>query len=124
MAFTTAEIREIKQRLGYGNMTLGAAPYFEVTAVFEDVVAAYTDAYGEGYVRDTVLVALRLIDTGLSPSTFLGRRKALKVKDVELNPHELDDIEALRDWWLDRLSETLGVARVRPPGKGSAVVLE
>ena len=121
MAFTDAEIAEIKRYLGYGNMTVGALPYFDVTAVFETVVASYTSDDGITYVRSTVLVNLRACDAALAPSQLTGRMKAVKVGPIELNVNELEKLAALRSWWIDRLSETLRIPRVDVPGKGACV---
>jgi hypothetical protein len=122
MAFTDPEIQEIKNLLGYGNLTVGARPYFDVAAIFQVIVQQNCDAFGENYVRVTILPAVRGVEALLAPSVIASHFIASEIAEAKLDPKEKDRLTNLRDWWIGRLSETLQIKRV--PRNSSSADLE
>ncbi len=120
MSFRPTEIQEIKNRLGYGNLTALALPYIDVALVFETVVQNNTDAFGEGYVRDQLLPQIRQVETDI----FAARTKYVATEidgEVKVDPQMHQKYVRLREWLLDRLAETLKVPRARMRSLSSSV---
>lgn len=115
MALTTDELSQIKYHLGYGNLTVLARPYFDIARVFEDIVQNNVDAWGETYIRSTILPNLLTLEG----ETFSSRtnREVIKVDEVEFNPKASDELLSTREFWLSRLSVLTQVPRaVRSSG--------
>lgn len=119
---TDAEIQEIKQRLGYGSMTVGAFPYIATAPVFETVIKQNVNDYGIGYVRGTVLPNLRQIDTDIQDAR--ARYKASRLEgEVTLNPREHADLVGLRRFWVQELSSTVRVPVYEAAAAGGSPVV-
>lgn len=117
---TDAEIQEIKQRLGYGSMTALALPYIETALLFETVIQQNVNDYGIGYIRNTVLPNLRQLESDIF--TARARLKALRVGSISSNPDEIRKLERQEQYWLRKLSSTVRVQIVAPPGEGGSDV--
>ncbi len=113
-ALTNAQIQEIKNRLGYGNLTALALPYIETALVFETVVQQNLDDFGSNYILTIILPALQAIDTQIAAEITRFQAQEL-VGEVILDApgrmrEHLKLVEA-QDFWIGRLSETVRVAR-------------
>jgi hypothetical protein len=127
MAFSDPEIQEIKNRLGYGNLTELALPYVDVALVFETVVQNNTDAYGEARVRTVILPNLRTLDGGSTDATggIIAKartRYGIKelVGDVVFDTGgasggetQFDGILREKEYWISELESTVKVPRAR-----------
>jgi len=126
MALSDAEIIEIRRWLGYTGLTESARPYFDIATVFERIVRETIDPGQETYVRDTVLPALRRIDVQIDESNC--RLAASEVDEIKIRPDEFEALRKRQRFWVDRLSEVVGVAawdrrqEFGPPGHGHGEV--
>lgn len=110
-ALTDAELQEIKQRLGYPSMLRTALPYMQTALVFEDVVKNNVDDYGIGWIRNTILPQLRLIDVALGGDDLAFDKVVEVVGEVKLDMEQkLQLTKARRSYWLRELSTTVNVA--------------
>lgn len=105
MAFSTTELSQIKYFLDYGNLTMLARPYFDVALIFEDIIKNFTDTWGEGFVRSTILPNLSSLETSIMAASVLT--VATKVDEVTRNPAHLDELIAHRQFWVGRLESLL-----------------
>lgn len=122
MALTTAEIQECKFRLGYGNLTFLARPYFDIALVFEDVVQQNVDTtFGEPYLRSTIFPNLQQLDIDIMNCRTRFQASAL-VGEVILNPKELDRLLDLRYFWTDQLSNLIKVPIAEPINRAHAAI--
>ena len=122
MALSQAEIFQMKHYLGYTAVTALARPYFDIALVFEDVIQRYMDpAWGEGYLRNTILANLLQLDTDIMNCRTRFQANEL-VGDVKLNPKELERLQDLRCFWIEELSRITGVPQVRTSGSGDMEV--
>ncbi|TXH41899.1 MAG: hypothetical protein E6Q97_36655 [Desulfurellales bacterium] len=109
-SFSNAEIQEIKNYLGYGNLTADARPYFDIAMTFEDVIQTNVDDWGKTYVTGTILVNIRACDTAMAPSALTPRMTfEVGCEGARPNPNELKDLNRLRSHWIGLLSQTLKV---------------
>jgi hypothetical protein len=113
VALTDAEIQEIKNYLGYSSLTVLARPYFDIAAVFESVVQQNVNDWGVTYIRNTVLPNIRTAETKLAPSTLTDDMQIIQVDEVKFSENTLRNYTAAREWWIDRLAETIKVPRVK-----------
>ena len=121
--FTTDEIQEIKGRLGYGNLTANARPYFDIAMVFEDIVQNFTDDYGIARVRTVILPQLRTLDGGSTDGTggqIAAARKRYGIKELvgdvvfetgSTGRTQFDGLLAEIEFWTCELESTLKVKR-------------
>lgn len=120
MAFSTDELSQIKFHLGYGNLTILARPYFDIARVFEDVVQANMDSWGEGYVRTTILANLTQLDADIFSARTRYQASEL-IGEVRLNPREHEALLEQREYWLQRLEAAVKVPRAKPASSNSDV---
>lgn len=135
MAFSDSDIQEIKNRLGYGNLTELALPYIDVALVFETVVQNNTDAFGMARVSTVILPQLRALDGGSTDATggqIAASRKRYGVKelvgDVVFDTGgagggrtQLDSLLAEKEYWISELEATVRIPRARKLTSGSSV---
>lgn len=108
---TDAELQEIKQRMGYPAMTRAAYPYMQLALIFETAVRGNVDDYGIGWIRNTILPQLRLIDTALGGDDLAFDKVIEVVGDVKLDMRQKMALAKARQrYWLQQLSTTIGVA--------------
>lgn len=108
---TDAELQEMKQRMGYPSVLRTALPYIRAALVFEDVVKNNVDDYGIGFIRNTILPQLRLLDAALGGDDLAFDRVVEVVGDVKLDAQQkLQMAKARQRYWLGQLSTTIGVA--------------
>ena len=123
---TTAELQEIKQRMGYPSVLRTALPYMQAALVFEDVVANNVDDYGIGFIRATILPQLRLIDVALGGDDLAIDKVVEVIGEVKLDMQQkLQLARARQRYWLGVLSTTINV-RLHPSvggGGGAQIVL-
>lgn len=120
MALSTSEMQQVRRALGYGNLLASARPYFDIQLIFEDVVQQNLDpAWGEGYIRATILPEILSIEQQIIQSR--SRAKAtelvgeLKI-DAEKEFHILQDH---MEYWKDTLSDMLRIPRADRPSRGA-----
>ena len=115
MALSQAELEQCKNYLGYGSLTALARPYFDIAVVFEDVVQKTLDlTWAEGYVRNTVLFNLATVEVNIQSQVILLAQATELVGEVKIDAEKsFRSLTKLREFWIDRLSETLKVPRVR-----------
>jgi hypothetical protein len=118
--FTARETQAMKNRLGYGNVTVLALPYVDVALVFETVVQNNVDAYGESYVRDTILPNLTTLDGDIMAARKRYQADEL-VGEIKLNKDEHERLLVLREFWIGELESTIKVGRARKMSNPSAV---
>lgn len=133
-SFTDAETQEIKGRLGYGNLTANARPYFDIARVFEDIVQNFTDDYGIARVRTVILPQLRALDGGSTDATggvlaHARTRYGIKelVGDVVFDTggagggmNQFDSLLREIEYWTQQLESTLKVKRAPKLHRGSS----
>jgi hypothetical protein len=118
MALSNTEIQTVKNLMGYSNMTTLALPYIDVALVFETVVQNDLDAYGEGYIRATILPNLAQLDLDIMSARSRYKADEL-VGEIKLNKQEHERLLTLREYWLDRLAETIRIPRAGKVGRAS-----
>jgi hypothetical protein len=126
---TDEEIQKVKNYMGYGSMTALALPYLEWAPIFELVVQKNLNDFGITYIRSTILVNLAKIDTVLDPTGTTAQAFGIKelvgdvVFDTDPKGRALTQVQDLRDYWIERLSETVRIPRAVPlnPGMTSEV---
>lgn len=124
MALTPTETQTVKNWMGYGNLTVLALPYIDVAVVFETVVQNNLDAYGEGYIRSTILVNLAQLDVDI-----MNARKRFGIKelvgdvvfDTSTANRQLSQLMELREYWINRLAETIRIPRAKRIDNSSSV---
>lgn len=119
MSLRPIEIQEIKNKLGYSNLTTSALPYVDVLLALEQFVQNNLDAYGETYIRETLLPNIRQLETDI----FNVRTKVVASEvdgEVKIDPRVIDKLQGLRSWWIDRLSETVRCPRAEQLARRSA----
>lgn len=112
---------QVRRALGYGNLLASARPYFDIQLVFEDVVQDNLDpAWGEGYIRNTILPEILSIEQQIIQS-----RSRLKVTELT-GEAKLDAEKEFRglmshlDYWKNELSTMLRIPRAPTPGNGGS----
>ena len=110
------------QRPESQHLTASARPYFDIALVFADVVQANLDpAWGEGYIRNTILPQLLCIDQQIITS-----RSKLGTLEV-VGTVKLDGMQEFRglmshlDYWKNELSMILRIPRTDRPGKNGGL---
>lgn len=125
MALSPSEMMQVRRALGYGNLLASARPYFDIQLVFEDVVQDNLDpAWGEGYIRSTILPELLSIEQQIIQSR--SRAKATELVG-ELKIDAEKEFWVLRnhlEYWKDQLSEMLRIPRADKPGRGAGWDIE
>src|SRR6185503_3220957 len=121
MSLTAPEIQTVKNLMGYGNVTALALPYIDVALVFETVIQNDLDAYGEGYIRSTILPNVAQLDIDIFNARTRYQADEL-VGEVKLNKNEHDRLLTLREYWIDRLSDTIRVPRAPRTGNASGMM--
>lgn len=124
MALTDTEIQTVKNLLGYGSMTPLALPYLEYAPIFEQVVQQNLNAFGETYIRSTILPNVADLDVKLQNAAIRYGIKELvgdAVLDTSPSNTQHAQLLRLRGYWLDRLSETVRIPRANKP---SSAVME
>lgn len=123
MALSPSEMQQIRRALGYGNLLASARPYFDIQLIFEDVVQQNLDpAWGEGYIRGTILPEILNIELQV-----INSRSRLKVTEL-VNEIKLDAEKEFRglmnhlDFWKNELSTMLCIPRVPRRGYGSDTI--
>jgi hypothetical protein len=113
MALSTAELQRCRFWLGYHNLLASARPYFDIALIFEDIVLQNLDtAWGEGYVRGTILPNLDAVDSAIQAQVLLQVQAAELVGDIKLDAAAaFRSLRNLSEYWKDQLSQVLGVER-------------
>ena len=125
MALTTAEIQEIKYRMGYGAISVTASPYIDTAPAFETLIQQNVNAFGETEIRTVCLPRLRQLSTDIYNAR--NRLKAIElVGEVKLNTKEIEKLRDSEKIELDRLCSLTRIPLAPKPGRaggGAAVVL-
>lgn len=124
MALSDTEIQTVKNLMGYGNVTALALPYIDVALAFETVIQNDLDAYGEGYIRSTILPNVAQLDTDIQTArTRYGIKELVGdvVFDTDPSNRQHAQLLALREYWIDRLAETIRIPRAGKPGRASSM---
>ena len=124
MALSQSELQQCRFWLGYTNLLASARPYLDIATVFEDVVQSNLDpAWGEGYVRNTILPNLTATETALQTQVLLQAQAVELVGDVKLDVALAQrTLQNQIEYWKDQLSATLGVPRADRKGSSNLVV--
>lgn len=120
MALTDTQIQTVKNLMGYGNLTVLALPYIDVAVVFETVVQNNLDAYGENYLTATILPNVAQLDLDIMNARARYQADEL-VGEVKLNKNEHERLLTLREYWIDRLAETIRIPRAARVGTTSGM---
>lgn len=115
MGLKPFELQQIRNWMGYGNITRLALPYIDTAPVFEVVVQNNLDEFGEKVIREKWIPQITQVETDI----FEARRryKVLEIPgDVKLNEKEHRRLLELRSWLIDRLAETIRVPRAKLKG--------
>lgn len=125
MALSQAEMQQCRFWLGYTNLLASARPYFDIALVFDDVVQSNLDpAWGEGYLRGTVLPNLIATESALQSQVLLQVQATELVGDVKLDSANAQRVlQNQIDYWKDQLSATLGVPRADRDSKSNSITL-
>jgi len=116
MALTAAQVQQCKHWLGYGNLTAVAIPYFDISLVFEEVIATNLEqTWAEPYLTNTILPNLLQLDIDIMACRTRFQALVL-VGDVELNPKEMDRLLDLQWYWIKQLSSTIKIEVANGPG--------
>jgi hypothetical protein len=120
-----AELEQCKFYLGYGNLTARAIPFFDIAVTFEDVVQKNLDiTWAEGYVRGTILVNLSALDAQLQAQIVLQAQATELVGDVKIDAmNAFRSLTTLREFWIDRLSDTVMVPRLNRSNSQSITLM-
>lgn len=121
---TATEIQTVKNLMGYGNVTALALPYIDVELVFETVIQNDLDAYGESYIRSTILPNIAQLDTDIyTARTRYGIKELVGdvVFDTAPSNRQHSQLMELREYWINRLAETIRVPRARTVSNSSSV---
>lgn len=124
MALTPTETQTVKNLMGYGNLTVLALPYVDVAVVFETVVQNNLDAYGEGYIRTTILPNVAQLDTDImSVRNRYGIKELVGdvVFDTTPSGRQHTQLIELREYWIDRLAQTIRIPRAAKINNSSSV---
>ena len=116
MALKPKELQQIKNVMGYGNITSLALPYIDVALVFETVIQNNVDAFGEDKIRD-LLPKIEQLEQDI----FDARTKYVVselVGEVKINDRHHQKLVELREWEIDRLAETVRVPRAKMKAVG------
>lgn len=113
MALSRSELQQCKFWLGYSALLASARPYFDIALVFDDVVQQNLDpAWGEGYVRNTILPNLTATETAIQQQVLLQAQATELVGDVKLDVSAaFRALVNLSEYWKDQLSNVLAVPR-------------
>lgn len=120
MALSTSEMQQVRRALGYGNLLASARPYFDIQLIFEDVVQQNLDpAWGEGYIRATILPEILNIEQQIIDSRTRAMATEL-VGDLKMDAEkEFWVLQNHLEYWKDALSDMLRIPRADRPGKGA-----
>lgn len=124
MALTPTETQTVKNLMGYGNLTVLALPYVDVAVVFETVVQNNLDAYGEGYIRSTILPNVAQLDTDImSVRNRYGIKELVGDVVFDTTPagRQHTQLLELREYWIDRLAQTIRIPRAAKISNSSTV---
>lgn len=107
---------QVRRALGYGNLLASARPYFDIQLVFEDVVQDNLDpAWGEGYIRNTILPEILAIEQQIIDSRLRAMATEL-VGELKLDADkELRTMQSHLDYWKNELSSMLRIPRAPRP---------
>jgi hypothetical protein len=125
MSLSQAELQRCRFWLGYTNLLASARPYFDIELVFEDVVQGNLDpAWGEGYVRNTVLPNLDAVDCSIQTQVLLQSQATEIVGEMKLDAGAaFRNLVNLSEYWKDQLSACLGVPRADRTGNRSTITV-
>ncbi len=118
MSLRPTEIQAVRNYLGYSSITALALPYLDVALVFEQVVQNNLDSFGESMIRDRLLPQIRQVEDDI----FAARTKYVASEvdgEVKIDPMMHSRYTRLREWLIDRLSETVQVPRARLRSRSS-----
>lgn len=114
----------MRRALGYGNLLASARPYFDIQLIFEDVVQQNLDpAWGEGYIRTTILPEILAIETQIIESRTRAKATEL-VGELKIDAEK--EFWVLRnhlEFWKNELSGMLRIPRADRPGADDASIV-
>jgi hypothetical protein len=120
MALSPSEMQQVRRALGYGNLLASARPYFDIQLIFEDVVQQNLDpAWGEGYIRTTILPEILNIELQVISSRQKLGVLELTGDAVIDGEQEFRGLSNLLEFWKNELSLILRIPRADRPSKGA-----
>jgi hypothetical protein len=119
MSLSPSELMQLKNVLGYGNLTALALPYVDVALMFETVIEGNLDLEGESLIRQYLGEITQVESDIFTTRQYFGVKK---VDEIELDPsQQAQQLRELRSWLVQRCSETCKVPIARKQNRGSCV---
>lgn len=117
MSLTPTELAQLKNVLGYGNLTALALPYIDVSLMFETVIANNLDAEGESLIRGYLTQVTQVeLDVYNARAYYVASEI---VGEVKINDKHHEKLVRLRMWLVTRCSETCKVPIARSQNRGA-----